>query len=373
VVDVNGQSTLASAPVEVLGDLKLGPFRIAFEDLNVDAAGIPVRVVRGYDSLRRHDALDFGWGWSVDYQSTSIRKNMTLGLAWEVTNIFWQMKLCLNPVGKRKIAVTLPDGKVERFTAANAQECGFLQMPPVDIRFTPQPGTTSTLEVVDSSSGIEAWGGMLLDTYTGLPWNPKQFKLTTEEGYAYYLQEGVGIQKIQDPFGNTLTYGRNGIVHSAGLSVAFERDAAGHITRITDPQGKALQYRYNSHGELVAMIDREGKASTFSYARDHLLADYTDPRGVKAAQQIYDDRGRLIALVDAGGQRTELAFEEDAHHQVVTDRLGHKTTYVYDDAGNVTAVTDPLGNTTTYAYDALGNETQVTDSLAPSIPSSTSS
>jgi RHS repeat-associated protein len=363
VVDVNGQSTLASAPVEVLGDLKLGPFRIAFEDLNVDAAGIPVRVVRGYDSLRRHDALDFGWGWSVDYQSTSIRKNMTLGLAWEVTNIFWQMKLCLNPVGKRKIAVTLPDGKVERFTAANAQECGFLQMPPVDIRFTPQPGTTSTLEVVDSSSGIEAWGGMLLDTYTGLPWNPKQFKLTTEEGYAYYLQEGVGIQKIQDPFGNTLTYGRNGIVHSAGLSVAFERDAAGHITRITDPQGKALQYRYNSHGELVAMIDREGKASTFSYARDHLLADYTDPRGVKAAQQIYDDRGRLIALVDAGGQRTELAFEEDAHHQVVTDRLGHKTTYVYDDAGNVTAVTDPLGNTTTYAYDALGNETQVTDSL----------
>lgn len=65
VVDVNGQTTGVSVPVEVLGNLKLGMFRISFEDLNVDAAGIPVRVTRTYDSLRRNEDLDFGWGWSV--------------------------------------------------------------------------------------------------------------------------------------------------------------------------------------------------------------------------------------------------------------------------------------------------------------------
>ncbi|WP_282957368.1 hypothetical protein [Methylovulum psychrotolerans] len=40
----------------------------------------------------------------------------------------------------------------------------------------------------------------------------------------YFLTEGVGLEKVQDPFGNTLTYSKNGIVHSAGLSVAFQRD-----------------------------------------------------------------------------------------------------------------------------------------------------
>ncbi|WP_157678949.1 hypothetical protein [Methylovulum psychrotolerans] len=54
--------------------------------------------------------------------------------------------------------------------------------------------------------------------------NPKHFKLTTEDGTAYYLTEGVGLDNVQDPFGNTLTYSKNGIVHSAGPSVAFQRD-----------------------------------------------------------------------------------------------------------------------------------------------------
>ncbi|MBT9100313.1 hypothetical protein KFZ76_21700 [Methylovulum psychrotolerans] len=104
----------------------------------------------------------------------------------------------------------------------------------------------------------------------------------------YFLTEGVGLEKVQDPFGNTLTYSKNGIVHSAGLSVAFQRDGQGRITRITDPQGQSLQYSYTPQGGLAA---------------------YTDPRGVTTASQDYDGQGRLTA---------------------VTDRLGHS----YDDSGN---------------------------------------
>jgi hypothetical protein len=112
VVDVNGQATLAGVTVTVLGDFKLGLFQVAFEDLAIDAAGLPVRVVRSYDSLQRQTSGDFGWGWSVDYQSTSLRKNMTFGLAWEITNIFTQFKLCLRRAGQRKIVVTPPDGRI---------------------------------------------------------------------------------------------------------------------------------------------------------------------------------------------------------------------------------------------------------------------
>jgi RHS repeat-associated protein len=363
VVDANGQTALAAITATLLGDYKLGPFQVAFEDLHVDAAGIPIRVVRSYDSLKRHDALDFGWGWSVDYQSTSLRKNMTFGLAWEVTNVFTQFQLCLRPVGQRKIGITLPDGKVERFTAYNDPECATFQVPDLNIRFAPAAGTTSTLEIAENTGSVLIQGGQLYDTDTFGPWNPTRFKLTTEDGTVYILKEGVGIEQIQDPFGNTLSYGPNGIVHSAGLSVAFERDLQGRITRITDPAGKSIQYRYNARGELEAMIDREGQENRFDYLPDHLLGQLTDALGQKAAQPVYDTTGRLIALVDAAGQRTDLVYDTTARQQTVTDRNGQKTTYGYDDQGNVTAVTDPLGNTTTYGYDSLGNETQVTDPL----------
>jgi hypothetical protein len=75
-------SVHTGVPVEVRGDLKLSPFQIAFEDLSAAAAGIPVRVVRRYDSLKRNQNQDFGFGWSVDYQNAAVRKNMTLGLGW---------------------------------------------------------------------------------------------------------------------------------------------------------------------------------------------------------------------------------------------------------------------------------------------------
>jgi RHS repeat-associated protein len=322
-----------------------------------------VRVVRRYDSLKRNQNQDFGFGWSVDYQNAAVRKNMTLGLGWQITNIFTQFKLCLSPAGNRKVAVTLPDGKVERFVAYNDPECTTFMVPPLNVKFTAQPGTTSRLEVLDSTALVQSEGGMLLDYSNGLPWNPKHFKLTTEDGYSYYLTEGVGLEKVQDPFGNTLTYSKNGIVHSAGLSVAFQRDGQGRITRITDPQGQSLQYSYTPQGELAAHTDRSGQTDSFRYGGGHLLAAYTDPRGVTTASQDYDSQGRLSAVTDADGHRTQLGFDDTANRQTVTDRLGHRTTYTYDDSGNVTAVTDALGNTTASTYDSLGNETASTDPL----------
>lgn len=368
VTDVNGQSSTAAVGIEILGDLKLGPFRIAFEDLNIDASGIPVRVTRSYDSLIRSQSKDFGWGWTVDYQNLSLRKNMALGAAWAVTKQGF-FNLCLRPVGSRKISVTLPDGKVERFTASNQQDCAFAQVPELNIQFTAQPGTTSTLALTDSGYAgyVYVGGNRLIDPDTGDDWNPTRFILTTEDGYSYYLQEGVGIESVKDPFGNTLTYSQNGIVHSAGLSVNFIRDAQGRITNITDPQGKSIQYKYNARGELISKTDREGQVASFNYALGHLLVDYTDPRGIKVAKQIYDDNGRLVAQIDADGNRTELGYDEANNRQTVTDRLGNKTTYVYDNQGNITEIIDALGKSTRYSYDALGNETQVVDSLGNAI------
>ena len=185
VVDVNGQSTVATLSVEVTRDLKIGPFSVSFEDLSIEASGIPIRVTRSYSTLRRNDALDFGFGWSVGYQDVQLRKNMVLGLAWNVESE--GLNLCLRPAGKRKVSITLPGGEVARFIARNETDCGFFQVPPIATVFDPLAGTTARLEVINVPL-LLAQGGQLYDVDNFGPWNPTDFKLTTEEGIQYYLK-----------------------------------------------------------------------------------------------------------------------------------------------------------------------------------------
>jgi RHS repeat-associated protein len=360
VVDANGNQKSQLITLDIFGDLKIGQFRISFQDLNVNAAGIPIRITRTYDTLRKGENLDFGYGWTVDYQSVEIRKNMVIGLQWDV--VPQQLQICIRPEGKRKVDITLPDGTVARFTAANDPECAFGTTPPVNIVFTPLPGTTASLEAVNIPD-LLLQGGGLYDTDSFQYWNPKDFKLTTEDNYVYYLTDGIGITQVKDPTGNTLTYGSNGIVHSNGQSVAFTRDAQNRITAITDPSGKQLNYTYSNTGDLTSMTDRTGAVSTFSYNSTHGLTSYTDPRGIMTARYVYDDAGRIIAAYDANGKAIELTHDTNSNTETVKDRMGNATIYTYDANGNVVKKVDALNHTTTYGYDPLGNEASTTDAL----------
>ena len=249
VVDVNGAQTSASVTIEFLGNLKLGQFRLSFADVRAEAQGLPLMLTRTYDTTKKDVQGDFGWGWSASGQDISVRKNMTLGLGWEVTQ--QQFQLCLRPVGKRRISISLPDGGLYRFDAKNAVECSFGAVPEVDIQFTPLPGPTGgpngrtsaggQLKVI-VTTGVLAQGGILMDD-SGQPWNPTDFELTTEEGFKYLLREGAGVLSVTDPFGNKVSYGASGYTHSNTLAVTLTRDALGRITKATDPTARALPTR----------------------------------------------------------------------------------------------------------------------------------
>ncbi|AXQ31159.1 hypothetical protein D0B54_21860 [Solimonas sp. K1W22B-7] len=364
--DTGGRQTTALVSIEVYGEQKLGQFSISFVDLSLEAAGIPIQVTRTYDTRRKADKLDFGHGWSVDYQSLRLRQNMTLGLQWNVETPPGQFNVCLRPVGKRRIAITLPDGKVERFSARNATECSFGQPPPVNILFDPAPGTTGSLTLVNVPN-VKAQGGVLYDMDNLETWNPQEFKLKTQEGLEYYLREGVGIERVKDAFGNTLDYTANGLIHSGGQTIHFDRDAQGRITAVTDLAGKKIQYGYSAQGDLQSVTDRNAQTTRFKYDRSHGLTDLIDPRGITVARQIYDEQGRLIATIDADGQRSDIVFQPDDNRQVVKNRRGFETAYLYDGEGNVLEKTDALGHKTSFEYDANGNETKVTDAYGKSV------
>jgi len=53
----------------------------------VPVAGIPVTISRTYDTRRRHESLDLGYGWSVDYQNVRVHESRKLGFSWKVQSI----------------------------------------------------------------------------------------------------------------------------------------------------------------------------------------------------------------------------------------------------------------------------------------------
>ncbi|MCU7919309.1 MAG: putative Ig domain-containing protein [Candidatus Thiodiazotropha sp. (ex Epidulcina cf. delphinae)] len=368
VTDVNGLQSSTVVQYQVTGDMKVGNFSFTVEDLSIPVAGIPITINRTYDTRKRFRDLDFGYGWTIDYQSVKVEENIKLGLNWTQTSSggFFP-SYCVDPVGAHVVTVTLPDGKVEAFDMGVTPHCNTLiPLQFVDPVFTARAGTTSTLVVEDVG---QLWysGGTLLDPGFFDTYDPSRYTLTTAEGYVYALDQNFGIRTVTDPNGNTLTYSSNGIVHSSGKSVTFARDGQGRITRITDPNGNVIDYAYNVNGDLASVTNQVGEVTQHRYNRSHGLTEYIDPRGITPARNIYNDEGQLIATEDADGNRIEMTHDVVGRQEIVRDRLGNVTVLGYDDNGYVTAETDALGNTTSYARDERGNELSKTDALGNTV------
>ncbi|WP_417532048.1 putative Ig domain-containing protein [Marinobacter lipolyticus] len=368
-VDVNGLSGSDMMSLQVEGDLKVGNFSITLEDLSIPVAGIPIRVTRTYDSRQRFEALDFGQGWSIGYQDAKVEESRTLGSYWTVNQykrgpLNLITDFCVEPLGAPVVTVTLPTGDVERFEVGASPSCNTYQViKDVTLDFKPVGDTQSTLKALDDSSARYE-GGTLLETGTfSGPVDPTRYLLTTQAGYAYTLNQDFGIEKVVDPNGHTLRYTNDGIFHSSGKAVTFQRDSNGRIKAITTPNGDQLTYLYDEDNNLVSSADAQGNATEYTYNRNHGLLDIIDPLGRTLVRNIYDESGRLTAQEDSDGNRTDFNHDIEGRQSVVTDRNGNTTLYYYDDRGNVTTKVDAAGHSWNYTYDERGNQLGQVDPL----------
>ncbi|EON91942.1 Rhs family protein [Marinobacter lipolyticus SM19] len=368
-VDVNGLSGSDMMSLQVEGDLKVGNFSITLEDLSIPVAGIPIRVTRTYDSRQRFEALDFGQGWSIGYQDAKVEESRTLGSYWTVNQykrgpLNLITDFCVEPLGAPVVTVTLPTGDVERFEVGASPSCNTYQViKDVTLDFKPVGDTQSTLKALDDSSARYE-GGTLLETGTfSGPVDPTRYLLTTQAGYAYTLNQDFGIEKVVDPNGHTLRYTNDGIFHSSGKAVTFQRDSNGRIKAITTPNGDQLSYLYDGDNNLVSSADAQGNATEYTYNRNHGLLDIIDPLGRTLVRNIYDESGRLIVQEDSDGNRTDFNHDIEGRQSVVTDRNGNTTLYYYDDRGNVTTKVDAAGHSWNYTYDERGNQLGQVDPL----------
>jgi RHS repeat-associated protein len=363
--DTNGQGTTTEQTLSVAGELKLGNFRLSFTDLTIPVTGIPITLIRTYDSLTSNNTDDFGYGWRMEFRDTDLRTSLGKDETYEVFGIRTKAF-----DAKTRVYITLPGGKREGFTfkpTIDPISRFFLSVAGGDPTiylpaFVADSGVTSTLSVQNvrmlRTAEAKFYG------LSGNPYNPEDalygatYTLTTKEGIVYDIDAQTGdLLKVTDTDGNTLTYTDFDVTSSTGQKITFERDSDHRITSVTDPMGQKVKYAYNDKGDLTAVTDREGNTTQFEYdqVQAHYLDKIIDPLGRTGIKNEYDDKGRLKRILDANGNPVEMIYDPNNSLQKVKDALGNETVYEYDLQGNVVTEIDAEGKITKSTYDVNNN------------------
>jgi RHS repeat-associated protein len=366
VVDQYGNAVVDDVRIMVSGEQKIGNFTLSFSDMHLKLSGVDIEVIRTYDS-RVKSSRDFGVGWSLGVkQGIRLFENVAPGVGWKTYCKRTLFGTCLEwgiqADRAHDVTIQIPGARKQEFEAkvvvTYADSSGLAQG---YIRFDPKAGTYSTLEPLDNVTFDFLMGNQLLDWDFELI-NPNRYRLTLLDGTRYdYNQDTGSVYRIVDANGNTMDIAADGITHSDGAQVQFNRDAYNRITSIEDNDGRSVIYTYDDLGNLTSVTDPNGNTTRFKYAANHYLDEVIDPLGMRAVRTEYDENGRMIRQINADGD--EVAFDHDVDNQTetVTDFAGYQTIFEYNDLGQVTSKTDTLGNTWAYEHDARGNETQVTN------------
>jgi RHS repeat-associated protein len=387
-----GLFSSVSVTVSVARNMKIGVFSLSFNDMTVPVAGIPIQVIRSYDS-RDKGLGDFGIGWRLGLSNVRLQKNHNLGLNWQETQTTtgYLPQFCLAPTDNKVVTITFPDGRVFTFqpNGGPCQLAGDISASTLGFTQVPGPSNTAGASLVAADGGqfvVEgsAPGPVTFFGYDGNAYNPTTFILTTAEGTRYTIDQKAGLANVADTNGNMLTFTPNGIISSAGKSVTFARDEQGRITRITDANQNTIQYSYNGN-DLVNVADRVANQTQYTYDNKHNMLTIVTPDGKTSLANTFDSTsGRLSTTREGAGGITTFTPNLSTQTEAIKDRNGNTTTYTFDNDGNVTQVLDPLnrlttstydgndnkltetnalGKTTTYTYDGKGNRLTETDSL----------
>ncbi|MEI8165721.1 MAG: DUF6531 domain-containing protein, partial [Chloroflexales bacterium] len=146
------------------------------------------------------------------------------------------------------------------------------------------------------------------------------------------------------------------IVDRNGNTTSYSYNTAGLLTQITDSAGRSYQVRYDPAGRhIVAFVPPFGQPWQYTYDSDNLIG-VTDPDG-KTTSYTYDANHRLQTITD---QNNHLYLENryDSQGRVEWQRsVDNVSTLAYSyatDGSGFTVVTDGRSNIWRYSYDSAG-------------------
>lgn len=182
------------------------------------------------------------------------------------------------------------------------------------------------------------------------------------------LPDKTHIKMTYDPLGRmtcvstvTSSYGE--------VSVRYEYDALGRVTKLTDELGETSTYEYDIYGNVTAVYDGTGTLqAAYTYDVMGNVLTETDTAGT-VTQADYDTRtGRLVSMVHnvntVNEARYTYTYDPAGRLISVTDPLSGTSSCTYDNhTGNIATLTDPNGGTTAYTYDQMGRITEICNAV----------
>ena len=312
-----------------------GNLVVQYTDISFPGRGLPVELRRTYNSQTAYVGC-FGTGWTtiLDTHLTAASDKVTLMDAY---------------------------GGIFEFT--NPQQDGD------DILYTAPPGRNTIFKKLADG------------TYTEKKKN----------GSTYFFNTDGKLTRLQHRNSNNylqFNYDGNGfpisIQEASGRFTAIENNGAiniknRRITKITDPQGREMIYRY-SERRLVRSIDPASHHNDYTYNENDFLSAIANPLD-KAYTITYDTTGRVVNWQDplftvtyTYGENNTMVTDTNDHHLVYTlnqsgnatqivDTMSFATSLQWDEAMNVTSITNAKDQTITFTYDNRGNVLTSTNSL----------
>ena len=396
--------------------LKIGNVRFSQEDMVIPVGGMPLRVIRTYDSLHKDQDSDFGYGWSYSIANMDIELDEDRSDYYALEDNwgnYISRSLRFGSNYNRNVTLTLPDGRRATFLFWIDGD-GIAQ-------YSSPPGVSAMLVTkdIERMGGYGGWetqvanvtgasniivdpanydfSGYELITADGTTYHIERDDYGYEDCDFYYLDEFMLYTKIYgEPYLSYITTasgekidlnvrlssGRIGDIEyyqkgsdSPTKTIEIDYDSTGHIDKVWAPseQGGAwatIDYDYDGFGDLIAvhkLVDKTTpglswaeryETTTYAY-NNHYITDIEDPRGLSPIQYHYVD-GRLVGIYDAKENYIALNHDISGRTETVTDRLGNETRHYYNDRGNVVLTlqyeglssTGTLKSQTEYFYDS---------------------
>ena len=165
----------------------------------VPVSGIPITVTRTYDS-RNKEKGDFGIGWTLSMKDVKLSESSEPFKNWDerVSGVGFP-KYYLVETKPHIVTITYPNGKTDEFeTVLNPNVRSLLSFIdsgiPVLVSYKPKKGTYSKLEALSDNNvmGLMKVMEKCLYSQSLLQYNPDRYKLTTQDGTVYIINQYTG-------------------------------------------------------------------------------------------------------------------------------------------------------------------------------------
>jgi RHS repeat-associated protein len=369
--------------------LKIGNLKFSQEDLVVETGGVPLRVVRTYDSFKKNEQGEFGYGWTysianLDIELDETRVDMFYDDGWDCGGTPIEIR---NKDGgdfaSRNVTLTLPDGRrtTFMFNLDSSNKAVYESMPGVNAKLR-----TKNDEILGQPNWFNGWcwegithgptydsGGVF--TIESSQYDFSGFILTTEDGTEYtfereeithepefftycssedmtsyytvvrgqpYLTSIKTANCEQIRLNTNLTDGKIG---ANGIQFV---DANNH------PSNKKLNVGYDSSNR-ISYIDAPSEVNTAFHT---IVYEYTEGNLTKVKKLVSKDPVKYDV--------TDYTYEDSTHkpadHFVTDIKDARGLTpirYVYDAAGRLTETIDAKGNRIVIDHDVTGKAEMV--------------